>query len=91
MDNLRKLLRDVLVIANYRYNGDLEISKEDKTWSVRFTEKIKNETGFRIVKAGEGLTLEEALEKTYKAEFDKARGELGKAKAFIKVLSGEEG
>ena len=86
MDNLRQLLRDVLVIASHRYNGDLEISKEDRVWSVKFTEKIKNETGFQIVKAGEGPTLEVALRTTCEVELNKAKLELNRGHEFIRSM-----
>ncbi len=87
MDNLRRLLRDVLLIAQHRYDGDLTIARENKLWSVTFRERNKNGAeGFTRVQVGEGPTLEAALRATYEGELGKARRELDRGHELIRSL-----
>ena len=86
MDNLRKLLRDVLVIASHRYDGDLTIARENKTWSVSFSERRGDGNGFSRVRAGEGPTLEAALRTTCEGELNKAKREFDRGREFIKSM-----
>lgn len=86
MRNLTELLRNVEVISNFRYTGDVFISKVRSAWKVEMHHKDLYSNGAVLIQVGEGSSLERALENACHDELDKVQNDQQHDQELIKRL-----
>jgi hypothetical protein len=82
--NFQELLRDIEVIANHKYTGDVFLSKVRGMWKVELRPRDLYGSGQLIIQAGEGTSLERALENACRDELDKVKNDLEHNQELLK-------